>query len=889
MKFKLFILLFFSALISFGQSTNVPKTLFATGTNVYAVTETSPVGYSVLEKWIIQFDNANTLTGSSVTLNRASQGAKVIKNVGNVDLAAGDIKANYPYFLSYNGTNFLIVGSPSEVTDAIVDGITTKAPSQNAVFDALALKQPLNTKLTAIAALANGTGALTNDGSGNYSYAPAGTGSVTTVSVATANGVSGSVANATTTPAITLTLGAIVPTSVNGVALSGSATPTLAVSGTTAVSGTNTGDQTTITGNAGTATTLQTGRTISVAGDATGTSASFNGSANASVTVNVAKINGTALSGLATGILKNTTSTGVPSIAVGSDLPTMTATVGGAVPTPPNNTTTFLRGDGTFAAPTASASWSSVVPSLSTQTSNYTLVLADKDKIIEMNLAGANTTTVPPNSSVAFAIGTQITVVQYGAGLTTIVQGAGVSINTSSGSLTSPGQNAPMVLEKRATDEWYLWNGVPGFTNPMTTAGDLIQGASAGSAVRLAGVTTGNALISGGVATANSWGKITSGHVDGTVLTNTTGWLTAGASALTSNSSQTGAFKNSFALNGVEINQNVQTSSWINALKITPGNSTGLTANTSFPLGLTIEPFTLQWVTSAAFTNQMFNYIKSPTAAFTVSSTITNGYNFYIDPPLPGTNATITNPYALGVNGSSNFLGSIKGTTATFATSVSTGTVQMDATGFAGNNFRRLSNATMVFTGDPTSSNMYTMAGVSSQTATSGTFITLNVNPNSAHASGNANQTLIATQGTQNSLSTGTLKLFDASPNIAGWGGNVVGFSYAPSANVITGNEYSFQSTSGVFSLPSTVTTTGTTGNQTINKQCGTVNIAAAGTTVTVTNSLVTSNSIISVVPRTNDATAYVKNYVPGSGSFVINLGAAATSEVSIGFCIITK
>lgn len=32
---------------------------------------------------------------------------------------------------------------------------------------------------------------------------------------------------------------------------------------------------------------------------------------------------------------------------------TMTATVGGLVPTPPNNTTTFLRGDGTFAAPAA--------------------------------------------------------------------------------------------------------------------------------------------------------------------------------------------------------------------------------------------------------------------------------------------------------------------------------------------------------------------------------------------------------------------------------------------------------------------------------------------------------------------------------------------------------
>ncbi len=42
----------------------------------------------------------------------------------------------------------------------------------------------------------------------------AGGGTVTTVSVATANGVSGTVATATTTPAITLTLGAITPTSI---------------------------------------------------------------------------------------------------------------------------------------------------------------------------------------------------------------------------------------------------------------------------------------------------------------------------------------------------------------------------------------------------------------------------------------------------------------------------------------------------------------------------------------------------------------------------------------------------------------------------------------------------------------------------------------------------
>lgn len=41
--------------------------------------------------------------------------------------------------------------------------------------------------------------------------------------------------------------------------------------------------------------------------------------------------------------------------ATNADLPVMTSTVGGAVPTPPNNTTTFLRGDGTFAIPSGGA------------------------------------------------------------------------------------------------------------------------------------------------------------------------------------------------------------------------------------------------------------------------------------------------------------------------------------------------------------------------------------------------------------------------------------------------------------------------------------------------------------------------------------------------------
>ena len=44
----------------------------------------------------------------------------------------------------------------------------------------------------------------------------------------------------------------------------------------------------------------------------------------------VVKINGTTLSGLATGILKNTTSTGVPSIAVAGDFPTLNQNTSGS-------------------------------------------------------------------------------------------------------------------------------------------------------------------------------------------------------------------------------------------------------------------------------------------------------------------------------------------------------------------------------------------------------------------------------------------------------------------------------------------------------------------------------------------------------------------------------
>ena len=93
--------------------------------------------------------------------------------------------------------------------------------------------------------------------------------------------------------------------------------------------------------------------------------------------------------------------------------------------------------------------------STNAQTASYTLVLDDKNKIVEMNVASGNNLTVPPNSSVAFPVGSQINILQVGAGQTTVVQGAGVTVNAAPG-LKLRTQWSYATLIKRATNTWVL-------------------------------------------------------------------------------------------------------------------------------------------------------------------------------------------------------------------------------------------------------------------------------------------------------------------------------------------------------------------------------------------------------------------------------------------------
>ena len=73
-----------------------------------------------------------------------------------------------------------------------------------------------------------------------------------------------------------------------------------------------------------------------------------------------------------------------------------------------------------------------------------------------MNVAGANNLTAPDNATVAFSIGTQIDISQYGAGQTTIVQGAGVTIVSVNSNKKLFARYSTVTLYKRATNEWLL-------------------------------------------------------------------------------------------------------------------------------------------------------------------------------------------------------------------------------------------------------------------------------------------------------------------------------------------------------------------------------------------------------------------------------------------------
>jgi len=82
-----------------------------------------------------------------------------------------------------------------------------------------------------------------------------------------------------------------------------------------------------------------------------------------------------------------------------------------------------------------------------------TFVLADNGGAVSFSNASPITATVPPFSSVAYANGTVIELLNLGAGVVTVTAGVGVTLN---GSIVTLAQNAGGTLIKTATNTWYF-------------------------------------------------------------------------------------------------------------------------------------------------------------------------------------------------------------------------------------------------------------------------------------------------------------------------------------------------------------------------------------------------------------------------------------------------
>ncbi len=161
--------------------------------------------------------NNSILPGAPKDLTVADLNAMGVGGGGGGSGTVTSVGLSLPAIFSVAGSPVTTAGTftvtlATELANTVWAGPATGAAA-TPIFRTLALAdipdlstiyQPLNAKLTAFGSLANTLGFLHNDGAGVLTWAAAGTGTVTSVSVVSANGLAGTVATATTTPAITL-------------------------------------------------------------------------------------------------------------------------------------------------------------------------------------------------------------------------------------------------------------------------------------------------------------------------------------------------------------------------------------------------------------------------------------------------------------------------------------------------------------------------------------------------------------------------------------------------------------------------------------------------------------------------------------------------------------
>ena len=441
-------------------------------------------------------------------------GSVTITSDGTTSINTGSGSGSVSIGRSFNTTTILGTVSINNNTNSTVTinggsstGSITLGGSGGSNFTPQSINIGNNGSGTKTISIGNGVGNGTttiNAGSGGIVLSTLSTGIVTNTS-----GVLSSIAAGTNNQVLTMVSGA--PAWAN--AAGGSSAFNAITTGTnsTAIMTVNTGASLATSGSGTIAATSVPASGVS------GTLGVANGGTGVATITGIIKGNGTSAfsaatsgtdysagtSALPTGILKSTTTTGALTIATGADLPVMTSTLGGAVPTPPNNTTTFLRGDGTFATPSGSGTTSNAL-TIGTHLTGSSFNGASA-VTIATDAASANTvgTIVARDGSGNFSAGTITANLTGNASTATSATSATTATNIAGGSATSiPYQTASGATSLTAV-------GTSGQVLTLVGSIPTWQPAGSGSGtVTSVSVTPANG-ISGSVATATSTPAIT--------------------------------------------------------------------------------------------------------------------------------------------------------------------------------------------------------------------------------------------------------------------------------------------------------------------------------------------------------------------------------------------
>lgn len=257
--------------------------------------------------------------------------------------------------------------------------------------------------------------------------------------------------------------------------------------------------------------TLAAAQMPALTGDATSTSGT--------VATTVAKINGTALSGLATGILKNTTATGVPSIATSADIISdFSGTCSSA---------TFLRGDGSCQTPAGGGSVSTTGTPATGNLSKFSgaTTITNGDLSGDVTTAGALATTVVKINGAAVPASAALLASNGSSQPTAVTLGGGMVIASAVLNTTAPERTVTTSPTVASTDMGGQINAnvtgggtltIPAVSSTVFASGMSLSvvnySASTMTVTTTPTVNAGGGCVSGtGVPAGDSWQMISNG------------------------------------------------------------------------------------------------------------------------------------------------------------------------------------------------------------------------------------------------------------------------------------------------------------------------------------------------------------------------------------------